>query len=354
MKLYLPLFILFIGISSCQVTASTKDDYNDAISKFLASKQLDKRTTLLRIQDDEKLNGLVESKELKTEFFNYLKEEGFKTMPDLTVVDNPKEAIVGNSVANVRSQPKHSGELATQYLMGQPVKVLDSESNWFLVQGPDHYLGWVDSGGILTDDEISKEWQAAPKVTVQANETSAYANAQKNTVISDLVFGNILGDLGNGNYILPNGKQVVLASADVLTPPTETDKIDLVLDKAYSLLGRPYLWGGTSTKGMDCSGFTRTSFMNAGYLLGRDASLQVSEGEEVDKDDMASWQRGDLLFFGNYREDGSMRITHVAIHVKDGAFIHSAGSVNEQSLNPDHEKYSKERAETLMAVRRIF
>ena len=79
-----------------------------------------------------------------------------------------------------------------------------------------------------------------------------------------------------------------------LNPTGET-----ILNTAYRFMGIPYLWGGTSTKGMDCSGFTKTVYFLNGIILSRDASQQVNTGELVDtKDGWKNLQAGDLLFFG--------------------------------------------------------
>ena len=101
------------------------------------------------------------------------------------------------------------------------------------------------------------------------------------------------------------------------------------METAYTLSGKPYLWGGTSTQAMDCSGFTKMAYYLNGYVIPRDASQQVNAGVDVPLDnDFSQLRRGDLLFFGTYREDGSERTTHVGFYVGDGRFLH-AGADND-------------------------
>ena len=356
MKYLIGLFCLLF-LYDCQPTSEESVDAQAIAHDFLTSKKLDKRTTVLKVQQDNGvLSGVVQNKQLRDEFRSYYQSQlsNDDLAFQLELVDSTKIAYVNNSVANARSNPKHSAELSTQYLLGQKVTVIDKEGGWYLVQGPDKYIAWIDAGGLAMGEDLSEEYIRSEKRIVQSNEAVAYSGTDSDKIALDLVFGNLLAKTSGNSYLLPDGREVVIKDQSVFTAPTDTNRVELALTKANSLMGRPYLWGGTSTKGMDCSGFTRTAFMNAGYLLGRDASLQVLEGTEVNKDDISSWQAGDLLFFGNYRDDGSMRVTHVAIHEENGQFIHCAQRVQEESLNPDHHNYNNNRAETLLAVRRIF
>jgi cell wall-associated NlpC family hydrolase len=126
---------------------------------------------------------------------------------------------------------------------------------------------------------------------------------------------------------------------------------DGVIALARALRGLPYLWGGNSAKGFDCSGYTQTVFRLNGIALPRDASPQSSCGAAVD------WQRGfeavrpgDLLFFGPKPE----RITHVAISLGGSRFIHCATDVHEASLDPRDPDHEPERRSTLQAIRRVL
>ncbi len=126
--------------------------------------------------------------------------------------------------------------------------------------------------------------------------------------------------------------------------------IERVLDTARDYLGVPYLWGGTSTKGFDCSGFTQIVYRMNNYSLPRDASQQVQLGRPVAlEDDFAHLLPGDLLFFGPRPE----RITHVALYLGGKRYIHSSGQVHIASLDPADELYNDYRYTTLRTARRV-
>ena len=116
------------------------------------------------------------------------------------------------------------------------------------------------------------------------------------------------------------------------------------------MMGIPYLWGGHSTKAMDCSGFTGTVFKTHGYQLPRDANMQVKLGEEIIPDEnYSNVLPGDLIFFGPPN-----RITHVGICLGGPLFIHESGDVHINSLDENDELYNEYRKKTLRSIKRIL
>jgi cell wall-associated NlpC family hydrolase len=112
------------------------------------------------------------------------------------------------------------------------------------------------------------------------------------------------------------------------------------------------LWGGTSVRALDCSGFTKTVYQLHGLVLARDASLQARHGEEISLDEgWKNFETGDLLFFAPH--EGSKRITHVGLYMGNSEFIHEAGRVKINSLDSTRENYNSLRDHTLIEVRRI-
>ena len=108
------------------------------------------------------------------------------------------------------------------------------------------------------------------------------------------------------------------------------------------------MWGGTSSKGVDCSGFVKIVYYSRGIILARDASQQARYGEPVDFSNRNNLQPGDLLFFGR----SAQRITHVGIYQENGNFIHSSGKVHIGSIDPKAPNYVAERNN--VAARRIL
>lgn len=217
-------------------------------------------------------------------------------------------ALVTISVANLRSQPKHSAELATQATLGTPLKVLKKKKGWYYVQTPDDYLAWVDDGGIqLMDGPSLETWQAFPKIVYTNTYGHAYVDVTGAEVVSDLVAGNVLRYVKyeNGFYVVvfPDERMGMVSGEEAMDYQVWLAgleaKPEQLVATAKRFMGVPYLWGGTSAKGMDCSGFTKTVYFLNGLVIPRDASQQVHTGRQIDeKGDFSNLEKGDLLFFG--------------------------------------------------------
>ncbi|MDE6513412.1 MAG: C40 family peptidase [Muribaculaceae bacterium] len=242
-----------------------------------------------------------------------------------------KRALVRLSVVSMRSKPSHGGEQVSQALMGTPVNVLEREAGWSRLRTPDGYEGWIiDHSLVFPSAAEMAEWAAAPKVMI--TEPFEQHDADRRT---DLVAGDVLVADGD-SLLLPDGRRI-LAPAAGLEPlgrlgsrPFRPEQLPRF---AELYMGVPYLWGGLSSKGMDCSGLVRMAYAAQGRLLPRDAWQQAQQGREVPAD---SLRPGDLLFFGNAKTG---RITHVAIYDRDGLYVHSSQLVCRNSLDPKSPLY---------------
>ena len=288
-----------------------------------------------------------------------------KTLPEPELEDKVY-GLVEVSVCNIRYSPKHAGEMASQALMGTPVRILEKDDNgWLLIQTPDQYISWVDRGAItMMNKEQMERWKSAPKMIYIRAYGGAYSEAnEESATVSDMVAGCILEILEEQTDFykvqFPDQRQGYISKREAnnynqwLSGLTISE--ENLVKTSKRLMGVPYLWGGTSFKGVDCSGFTKTVYYLNGIVLPRDASQQVSIGETIDKS--GNWNElkaGDLLFFGEKREDGSERVVHVAMWLGNGEFIHASDKVRVSSMILTAPNYDDYNAKRYLRAKRIL
>jgi gamma-D-glutamyl-L-lysine dipeptidyl-peptidase len=272
-----------------------------------------------------------------------------------------KAGIVCVSVGNLRSRPTDLAELTTQALLGTPLTVLAMSGRWYYVQTPDDYRGWMDNGFVVMDRERFLEWVEKPKIIVTTEFGFTFASEDGTAgVVSDVVIGALLALKSEGAAFYqveyPDGRAAFLPRGSGehfdkwLNEAQDTP--ERIVATAYRFMGIPYLWGGTSAKGFDCSGFTKTVFFLNGIVLPRDASQQALVGEPVKAENLKA---GDLVFFGSKSTRGRKeRVKHVGIYLDTGRFINASGDVRINSLNPSDSTYVPRRAKTLLGARRVI
>ena len=272
--------------------------------------------------------------------------------------------LVDVSVCNIRALPAHSAEMTSQAILGTPVHLLKKSGHWLYIQTPDHYLGWVDDDAIYqTDAEGMATWRNNKRVIYLSAQGAGF-NAETKEAVTDLVAGSLLKlvEIANRESVveMPDGRKFSIPIAETMDFNTWKDKELPTAEElgqcAKTLLGRPYLWGGTSTKGMDCSGFVKTVYFLNGYILARDASLQYRHGNFTDpQSGYKNLKPGDLVFFGKKAEgELSAKASHVGLYLGDGAYINSSGFVRIDSFDPNQKNFSKLRAENWLGGRTIL
>ncbi|SDS36329.1 SH3 domain-containing protein [Gramella sp. MAR_2010_147] len=307
----------------------------------------------------QELKSKMESQDLKF-------TDSIQLLPDDKTLEGKTLGVVKISVANLRDKPKHSAQLVTQATLGMPLNVFKKDGGWYYVQTPDGYLGWVDYGGIAnkTKEEFS-EWKSAEKLIYLEAFGNSFQEARSDSQsISDLVAGDILELLSeqNGFYKVkyPDGREAFISKAeaqpyqDWLTS-LDMEKEDLV-ETSKKLMGLPYLWGGTSPKGVDCSGFTKTVYFLNGMVLPRDASQQVHTGKLIDTTrNFEKLIPGDLLFFGRPATDStSERVVHVGMWIGDNQFIHSMGDVHISTMDTTSSDFDEYNYDRYLRSKRVF
>ncbi len=269
---------------------------------------------------------------------NIAYKDSITLLPDATV-EKPW-ALVTISVACLRGEPRSGAELVSQAIMGTPVKVLECDGGMSRVQTPDGYIAYVTDSSLqfLSADGFAA-WKKARRVVVTANLSMAYEKPVENidAAVSDLLLGNILEYKGEtAGFVqvsLPDGRTGYVKKTDVKEfSEWAKQNFDMptIERSARRMMGTPYLWGGMSAKMADCSGFVRTAYFSNGIILQRDASQQALTGKKIDpKKWRTEAEPGDLIFIGTK----SGKVTHVAMYIGNGKYIHSSGRVKINSMD---------------------
>ena len=278
------------------------------------------------------------------------------------------KAVVEFSVATLHRSADYESPVESQCLMGSSLVVSEADRYWRKVSAMEPpYQGWTEELSLVEmDDAQYNAWLAAPKYVCTAVITHIYAQPSADSqFVSDITMGGVvrkaLDQKGKAvrrgrwlQVLLPSGRSgwmqrsALQDHAEWLASRCAT--AENVIGTAKKFLGSPYMWGGNSTKGVDCSGLTWMAFHMNGIDLPRDTSQQVKEGREVNLEDAIP---GDLIFFGTPMiGSGPERTSHVAIYLGNGMILHSSQVVRISSLDPDSPDYYEHRP--ILHVRRII
>lgn len=329
------------------------------------------RITLETNADAVILTGEVDKLEAKSAATETIQRTGVKIVDHVTVLPDSRLGeknwgITTLSVASGREEPDHKAELGTQILMGRIVRIWKGTRHWFYVQSPDGYLSWIEKGSFVPCTKKEADgWTNAPLLIVTAFEERVLGTPRSDSEsVSDVVMGDLVKRTGERkdwfSVELPDGRAGFLpkkAAQDYKTwIQARRPTAENIEKTARMLLGRPYLWGGNSPKGLDCSGFCKLTFLMNGIELNRNASEQIRQGTDVPLDaNFSKLKKGDLLFFGWARSsDGPEWITHVAIYLGNRSFIQSAERVKISSLDPAAPNYDAYHTRSLLYARRIL
>lgn len=279
--------------------------------------------------------------------------------------DNKDWGIVNVSVCNMRVAPDYNAGMATQGLLGMPLRII-KEDNWLQVESPDGYISWVQPRSVfrVTREELSL-WNAEPQLIVTAPFSVVYSQPKRDSqVVGDAVATNRLKYLGiRGAYykvLFPDRRIGYIWKKDTDTIAHWRQKLrtDIVaiFRTARSFVGYPYMWGGMSPKGMDCSGFIRTVLLMHDIIIPRDASQMARKGKHINIDcNFTNLIPGDLLFFGKKASIMEpAKVSHVAFYMGHKRIIHSLGMVRIASLDPYDSDFDAYDYNRLLWAQRIL
>jgi cell wall-associated NlpC family hydrolase len=282
--------------------------------------------------------------------------DGLVVKLTLLAADTRRPLWVVSSVADVRRESAHSAELLTQLIMGEAAYALKAEGDWFLVRLADGYHGWIRSWYVReTDADEIASYEASAHAIVEGNVGYVLSEPDEQSLpVSEAVAGTrlVAADAGGGfrAVTLPGGRTGFMR-AELIADAAERHVPDgaRLAQRAMRFLGIPYLWGGTTPKGFDCSGLVKRVFLMEGVSLPRDSDRQALAGTSVQAGRLEALAPGDLLFFG---EGG--KVGHVAISLGGGLFIHAYGEVRINSLNPGDARFDEKFAKIFLFARSVL
>lgn len=360
---------------ACGINLKEKEILDNEIENIKSTFAPDERTALfnigvlegtssLTLAGESNLPKAVDSLRAVLKVNGIQFKDEIRALPSFEL-ESKTYAVINVSTANLRSNPKHASELATQATLGTVVNVLKKEGGWYLIQTPDAYLAWVDAGGIqLMDENSLSQWFASNKIIYTRTYGHAYYSVDATYRVSDLVAGSLLELLSEeGNFYkvqFPDGRIGLVPKDEAQEYTTWLSNLsvepDALVETSKTLMGVPYLWGGTSTKGVDCSGFTKTVFFLNGMVIPRDASQQVHAGKFIDSvANFNTLAKGDLLFFGRKATDSTTeKVVHVGMWIGDNQFIHSSQMVRISSVDKNEPNYDEYNVGRYLRTKRVF
>ncbi|MEW5869457.1 MAG: alpha/beta fold hydrolase [Chloroflexota bacterium] len=277
-------------------------------------------------------------------------------------------ALVNRPVTDLRRQPRSLSERFSQGLLGEAVRILEAGGEWSRVQMVrDSYIGWMHTAALhaCTGEEV-QAYQAACQVFVTAELLPARLDphSEAENQAGKLPFGLRLPVAarqdGLAQVRLPDGRAWWVQQDGLLDlercPSPDAEGIAFALELFRRFIGIPYMWGGRTPFGYDCSGLAGAFWGFLGVTLPRDADQQFAAGQPVEGQPLP----GDLLFFGEVRPDQPSQrfahVTHVAISLGGDEIIHSNGTawgVSYNSLDPASQHYRAWLRDNLLGVRRF-
>ena len=304
-----------------------------------------------------RLTGWVEFAETRATLETFLNSLGFDALDNQIQVLPAQElgrrsyGLIKTTHALGRAQPMEGAEIVTDSLLGDPVYLLlKAKNGFFLCHTAEGYVGYLHEKNIQRIDASQfSRYRSGPLICLRADHRTEAGQS--------LPVGARLKWLRHqeGRIVveLPTGEEVPIPAAHgKIYAGRASQRVERVIENARQLLGTPYLWGGKTSAGIDCSGLVQVAFASAGINLPRDSNQQVYLGRLT----ATRWfpegmRRGDTLYFlGSHGQ-----IRHTAIYLGKDQYLESAGpGVRVSSLNPNDPNFDLRRSKQLAFAKRLL
>jgi hypothetical protein len=259
-------------------------------------------------------------------------------------------AWVRSSVADVRAEPAHAAEQTTQALQGEACTALRVEDGWIELRLPDGYVGWVREWHLVpVTEEALADFRRRCTARINVGCTSVLSAPQPQAPpVAETVLGTtvVVGD-ATAEWVaveLPTALEGWMRISQLVRSPEDWEpQATSICNMLQSFLGVPYVWGGRSPKGFDCSGLVQFVYGLHGIALPRDSPEQYGTGSDVPGAPVP----GDLLFFGD-------PVAHVAVQFDAQRYIHARGHVRFNALDPQHPLHDASLAQSFRGTKRVL
>ena len=329
---------------------------SEALYRFRKTRYPDERAGDFdaRVGSDGKLVGVVLTPQRREEARSVLNRAAQDDGIRVLITESTPWAILNRPIEDVRRAPTLHSERITQARLGETARVLEQSSGWAKIRlEHDGYIGWAHENSLFVcDSSAAAEYLSACNAVVKV--PLAEARNADGALTQKIAFAT-RARLEGDRLILPDGRRWIVNPSDFLsldeTPPPTSAGIAQTLELIRRFAGVPYLWGGRSPYGFDCSGLAGAFYAFMSVTLPRDADQQFEAGESVEHA-----EPGDLLFFGEADEDGDAHISHVAISLGGDEFIHANATdwgVSYNSFDPQSPVYRKWLHENYRGARRF-
>lgn len=326
-SLLLLLFITSLCCPSPEVTVSFKKNYTSLDFTGIKVSEIvpypDENKLVLKVASPlRSSHTVVDYRAVKTISFyqdrievllTYSRNYSFSGSILIIVDSFPQTAFARSQVTQVRSRPQHDAPLESELIRGSLCRIVKNKKSWLYVEIPDQkgHAGWVreDELDLLIARGLSLDQVVSEKRIIMTTPDGSQQPLQGGTP-----YRILSRDDERLNIVLADGTK---GTIPVPSPADPSSLRDRIIRTARDFIGVPYVWGGTSSRGLDCSGLTWLVYRMNNITIPRDGTPQYKYGKKISK---SSLQPGDLVFFSTFKPGPS----HVGIYMGDSRFIHAA------------------------------